>query len=105
MAFFEDLAKGELLSGDVLGGLAIGAAALVVVPFAVPLLRPLAKTVIKGGLYAYDSAAQLYNQGAAGVDDVVAEAQRELGATSAPTATTTPTASSPQRGRAATATG
>jgi hypothetical protein len=92
MAFFEDLAKGEILSGDVLGGLAIGGAALVLVPFAVPLLRPLAKAVIKGGIYAYDGAVELYNQASNGMTELVAEAQQEL-------ATTAPTTSTPQRGR------
>ena len=37
MAFLEDLAEGEILSGNVLAGLAIGAAALVVMPLAAPL--------------------------------------------------------------------
>jgi len=48
MAFFEDPAKGEILSGDVLGGLTIGAAALFLVPIAASVLRPLAMTAIKG---------------------------------------------------------
>ena len=77
---------------NVLAGLAIGAAALVLVPLAVPLVRPLAKTVIKGGIYAYDGAAELYNQAARGVNELIAEAQQELN-------TTTPTASASHRGR------
>jgi hypothetical protein len=40
MAFFEDLAKGEILSGNVLTGLAIGAATVILAPLAAPLLRP-----------------------------------------------------------------
>jgi len=98
MAFFEDLAKGEILSGNVLAGLAIGAAALVVMPLAAPLLRPVAKAAIKGGIYAYNGALELYNQAVSGVSELATEAQREVGAT-------TPEASTPQRGRAATETG
>lgn len=98
MAFFEDLAKGEILSGNVLTGLAIGAAALVVMPFAAPLLRPIAKAAIKGGIYAYDGALELYNQATSGVSELATEAQRELSAA-------TPTPSTPRRGRATTATG
>jgi hypothetical protein len=95
MAFFEDFAKGEILSGNVLTGLAIGAAALVVVPLAAPLLRPIAKAVIKGGIYVYDGAVAAYNQAASGVTELAAEAQREVTAT-------TSTASAPHRGRART---
>jgi len=53
MACFEDLAEGEILSGNVVGGLTIGTAALIVIPLAAPLLRPIAKTAIKGGILAY----------------------------------------------------
>ena len=98
MAFFEDLAEGEILSGNVLAGLAIGAAALVFVPLAAPLLRPIAKAAIKGGIYAYNSAAELYNQAASGVTDLAGEVQRELSAT-------TPAASASHRGRATAETG
>jgi hypothetical protein len=49
--------------------------------------------VIKGGIYAYDSAAELYNQAASGVTDLAGEVQREL---SGPT----PKASASHRGRA-----
>jgi hypothetical protein len=98
MAFFEDLVEGELLSGNILTGLAIGAAALVLTPLATPLLRPIAKTAIKGGIYAYGSAVALYHQAASGVTELASEAQREL-------ETTTPAASAPQRGLATTQTG
>jgi hypothetical protein len=97
MAFFEDLAKGEILSGNVLTGLAIGAAAVILAPLGAPLLRPIAKAVIKGGIYAYDGAVAAYNQAASGVNELSSEAQQELQAT-------TP-ASTPHRGRATTETG
>jgi hypothetical protein len=95
MAFFEDLAKGEILSGNVLTGLAIGAATVILAPLAAPLLRPIAKAVIKGGIYAYDGAVAAYNQAASGVNELASEAQQELQAT-------TPAASTPHRGRATT---
>ena len=81
MAFFEDLAEGEILSGNVLGRLAIGAAALIVMPLAAPLLRPIAKTAIKGGVLAYNGAKALYDQAASGVTEFAAEVQRAVNAT------------------------
>jgi hypothetical protein len=86
MAFFEDLAEGEILSGNVLGGLAIGAAALIAIPVAAPLLRPIAKAAIKGGIYAYNGAVELYNQATSGLAEFAAEAQRELNATTSTSA-------------------
>jgi hypothetical protein len=67
-------------------------------PFALPLLRPIAKAAIKGGMYAYDGAVAAYNQAATGMTELAAEAQRELNATTTP-------ASEPRRGRATTETG
>ena len=92
---FEDLAKGELLSGDVLGGLAIGAAALVAMPLVTPLLRPIAKTAVKGGILTYNGAKALYDQAANGLTELAAEVQRKANATAS-------TASAPHRGRAIT---
>ena len=98
MALFEDLVSAEILGVNVVTGLAIGAAALVVMPLAAPLLRPIAKAAIKGGIYAYDGAVELYHQAASGMNELVTEAQQEV---SAPT----PTASAPHRGRATAETG
>jgi hypothetical protein len=67
MAFSEDLTKGEILSGNLLTGLVIGGAALVLAPFAVPLSRPVAKAA--------------YNQATSGMTELAAEAHRELSAT------------------------
>ncbi|MBO0738025.1 MAG: hypothetical protein J2P48_15860 [Alphaproteobacteria bacterium] len=102
MALFDDLVSTEILSAEILGvnvvtGLAIGVA-LVVMPLAAPVLRPIAKATIKGGIYAYNSAAELYNQAASGVTDLAGEVQREL-------STTPPAASALHRGRATTGTG
>jgi len=98
MALFEDLVSAEILGVNVVTGLAIGAAALVLMPVAAPLLRPVAKAVIKGGIYAYDSAAELYHQAASGMNELVTEAQREARAP-------TPSTSAPHRGRATAETG
>jgi len=49
---FEDIVVG----GNLMTGLAIGVGALVVLPLAAPLLRPVAKTAIKGGILAYRGA-------------------------------------------------
>ena len=98
MAVFEDLVSAEILGVNVVTGLAVGAAALVLMPVAAPLLRPVVKAVIKGGIYAYDGATELYHQAASGVNELAAEAQREAGAT-------TSTASTSHRGRAAAETG
>ena len=65
------------------------------VPLAAPLLRPIAKAAIKGGIYAYDSAVDLYHQAANGMNELVTEAQQEASAT----------ASAPHRGRVTAETG
>ena len=74
MALIEDALKG----GNIVTGLAIGIGAVVLAPLAVPVLRPLAKTVLKAGLVAYDQArvavAELNEQ----ASDLVAEARSEM---------------------------
>jgi hypothetical protein len=59
MALFDDVPVFEdiLSGGNWMTGLAIGVGALVVLPLATPILRPLAKTAIKGGILAYRGAA------------------------------------------------
>ena len=70
MALFDDV-----LSGNWVTGLAIGVGALVILPLAAPILRPLAKTAIKGSILAYQGAAELVE----GISDLVAEAAAEAG--------------------------
>jgi hypothetical protein len=98
MALFDDLISAEILGVNVVTGLGIGAAALVVMPLAAPVLRPIAKAAIKAGIYAYNGAAELYDQAASGVTDLAGEVKRELSAT-------TPASSASHRGRATTETG
>jgi Protein of unknown function (DUF5132) len=71
MALFDDILSG----GNWVTGLAIGVGAVVVLPQTTPILRPLAKTAIKGGILAYQSAAGLVE----GIGDFVAEVAAEVG--------------------------
>ena len=41
-------------------GLAIGVGAVIILPLAAPILRPVAKTAIKGGILAYRGAARVF---------------------------------------------
>ena len=77
-----DIVIGDVvIGGNIVTGLAIGVGALIAWPLISPIARPLAKSVIKGGLYAYRQAEQLYADAVEGIGDIVAEAQHEVGAT------------------------
>jgi len=69
MALFDDILSG----GNWVTGLAIGVGAVVILPLATPILRPVAKTAIKGGILAYQGAAGLVQE----IGDLVAEAAVE----------------------------
>src|SRR5215467_5901716 len=71
MALFDDVLGG----GNWVTGLAIGAGAVIVLPLVAPVLRPVAKTAINGGILAYQGAAELFE----GISDLVAEAVAEAG--------------------------
>ena len=71
MALFDDILSG----GNWVTGLAIGVGAVIILPLAAPILRPLAKTAIKGGILAYRGAAGMFG----GLSDLVAEAVAEGG--------------------------
>src|SRR5215471_272085 len=88
MALFDDIpVVGEILGGgNWVTGLAIGVGAVVVLPLATPILRPLAKTAIKGGILAYQSAAGLVE----GIGDLVAEAVTEAGPETPPASEAAP---------------
>jgi hypothetical protein len=77
MALLDDIPVIEeiLGGGNWMTGLAIGVGALVVLRLAAPILRPLAKTAIKGGILAYRGAAGLLE----GMGDLVTEAAAESG--------------------------
>jgi hypothetical protein len=76
MAAFEDLFKGNLATG-----LAVGIGVAVVGPLIAPViagvLRPAAKAVLKGGIYAYDRASEAVAQLRDATGDMVAEARAE----------------------------
>lgn len=74
MAFLED-AVGGLTSTNVL----IGIGALVAVPLVLPVLRPLAKTAIRGGIYVADTAREMLAEAGEQVSDLVAEVRAEAG--------------------------
>lgn len=77
MALLDDILNG----GNVVTGLAIGVGTLVVVPLVGPVLRPAAKTAIKGGLVAYREATRLITDAVKEVENVVGEAQQEMAVT------------------------
>jgi uncharacterized membrane protein len=71
MALFDDVLSG----GNWVTGLAISVGAVVILPLAAPILRPLAKTAIKGGILTYRGTAGIFG----GLSDLVAEAVAEGG--------------------------
>ena len=77
MALLEDMLNG----GNIVSGLTIGAGALIAWPLIAPVARPIAKSLIKGGLIAYQQAEQFYAGAVEGIGDIMAEAQQEIGAT------------------------
>jgi uncharacterized protein DUF5132 len=82
MALLNDVVIGDIvIGGNVVTGLAIGVGALIAWPLIGPVARPLAKSIIKGGLFAYRQAGELFAGAVEGIGDVVAEAQQEIGAT------------------------
>jgi hypothetical protein len=76
MALLDDVVNG----GNLVTGVAVGAGALVAWPLIRLVARPVAKSLIKGGLIAYRGAEQLYAGAVEGVGDRVSEAQQEIGA-------------------------
>ena len=81
MALLDDIVIGDIvIGGNVVTGLAIGVGALIAWPLIGPVARPLAKGIIKGGLFAYRQSEELFAGAIEGIGDVVAEAQQELGA-------------------------
>jgi hypothetical protein len=71
MTLVDDIFSG----GNWVTGLAIGVGAVIILPLAAPILRPLAKTAIKGGILAYRGGAGLVE----GIGDLVAEIVAEDG--------------------------
>ena len=68
----------DLLKGNVVTGLIIGATAVVGWVIGA-LTRPVAKAAIKGGILAYRETTKLYEGTARGISDLAKEAMDELG--------------------------
>ncbi|HKT34671.1 MAG TPA: DUF5132 domain-containing protein [Nitrospira sp.] len=76
MALFEDLTKGSL--STVLLGLGVAIAAPSILPNLASGLRPLAKTLVKGGVTLYDAAKEGVAEAGEQFNDLVAETRAEM---------------------------
>ena len=74
MALLEDMFKG----GNIVVGLAIGVGAVVLAPAVIQAPRPLAKSVIKAGLIAYDQGRVALAEVNEHTGGIMAEARAEL---------------------------
>jgi hypothetical protein len=85
MALWEDLVEG--LGGSLTSNLLIGAAVVVLAPMMVPAvfvgIRPVAKTLVKGGVLVYDKGRAMVAEAGEQVSDLVAEARAEMTASAA----------------------
>jgi len=77
MALFDDVVG----RSNITTGLVVGVGGLIAWPLISPMARPLAKSLIKGGLVAYRQAEQLYAGAVEGIGDMIAEIQQEIGTT------------------------
>ena len=80
MALLEGIS--ESLGGSLVPNLLIGAAAIVLAPIVVPTvlagMRPVAKTLIMGGMMAYDKTREMVAEVGEQMGDLVAEVRAEL---------------------------
>lgn len=83
MAIWDDALKGSLPT--ILIGVGVALAAPIVLPAAAAGLRPVTKTLIKGGLYVVDSVKELMAEAGEQLSDLVAEARAEKVAEAAST--------------------
>jgi hypothetical protein len=81
MALWDDALKGSVPT--ILVGVGVALAAPILLPAAAAGLRPLAKTVIKGGLYVADSIKEMMAEAGEQLSDMVAEARAEQAAEAA----------------------
>jgi len=81
MALLDDIVIGDIvIGGNLMTGLVIGIGALIAWPLVSPIARPLAKSVVKGGLMAYRQVEEVFAGAIEGIGDIVTEAQQEIGA-------------------------
>lgn len=76
MGMFEDLLKGSW--GTALVGIGVALVAPTVLPAVGEALRPLAKSLIKGGVMLYDTAKEAIAEAGEQVNDMVEEARAEV---------------------------
>lgn len=80
MALWDSVA--EYVGGISASNLLVGAAAVVLAPIVVPTVlagvRPVAKTLLKGGIFIYDQVGEMVSEAGEGVVDLVAEARAEM---------------------------
>lgn len=69
-------------SDEILKGVGIGIGAALLVPIVIstlaPLVRPLARTVLKAGILAYEKGRETFEAIGESVEDIVAEVEEEL---------------------------
>jgi CheY-specific phosphatase CheX len=95
MALFDDVLKGNIVTGLAIG---IGAAILapVVIPLFANIAKPLAKATIKGGIQLFEHGKEAFAEVAEITEDIVAEAKAELAESAAAAAVTVPPAAAAQ---------
>jgi Protein of unknown function (DUF5132) len=85
MALWESIT--ESFGESLVPNLLVGAAVVLVAPIVAPALfagmRPVAKTVVKGGVYVYDKAREVVAEAGEQMSDIVAEARAELAGSAA----------------------
>jgi hypothetical protein len=85
MALWENIT--ESFGGSLVPNLLVGTVVVLVAPIVAPALfagiRPVAKTVLKGGVYVYDKAREVVAEAGEQMSDIVAESRAEMAATAA----------------------
>jgi hypothetical protein len=85
MALFEDVVEG--LTGSWVSSALIGVGVVLVAPLVAsalaPGIRPLMKTVVKGGVLVYDKGAEVLAEAGEQLSDIIAEVRAERSATAA----------------------
>ena len=82
MALWENIT--ESFGGSLVPNLLVGTVVVLVAPIVAPALfagiRPVAKTVLKGGVYVYDKAREVVAEAGEQMSDIVAESRAEMAA-------------------------
>lgn len=76
MALFENVT--EFVFEEAAGPWVLGIGAVLAAPMALPVLRPAAKTMVKGGFFVYGKAREAFSEVSEQWSDLVAEARSEM---------------------------